>query len=178
MMPRMLNHALTASFADASEQRYSDRRVLRLEAKVATPAGEEGVRVHNLSRTGMLVECVAAVEVGASIEVELPDGKIHRAEIVWADEGLVGCRFEFPLSQATLSAALLRSAPETAADAVATVTAAHAKTLEKLRQTWATEEHRSAANDTRLPMGKRMWVIGGLALAGWAVPAASAWAFF
>lgn len=172
----MLNHALTAVFADASEQRYADRRVLRLDARVATPTGEEGVRVHNLSRTGLLVECVSPVDVGTAIEVELPDGKVHRAEIVWADESLVGCRFEYPLSQASLSAALLRSAPETADDALSFVTASHAQTMQKMRDTWASEDSRGAAQDPRLPMGARMRIIGGLAIAGWAVPAAAAWA--
>lgn len=177
-MPRMLNHALTAVFADASEQRYADRRVLRLDARVATPAGEEGVRVHNLSRTGLLVECLSPIDMGAAIEVELPDGKVHRAEIVWADEGLVGCRFEFPLSQASLSAALLRSSPQAADDALHYVTASHAETLQKMRETWATEGQREAATDSRLPLGTRMRVIGGLAVVGWAVPAAAAWALF
>ena len=41
----MLSNALTASFADSSEQRVSDRRLLRLDARVATTAGRGGVQV-------------------------------------------------------------------------------------------------------------------------------------
>ena len=109
MCGTMLSHALHASFADPADQRVSDRRVLRLEARVASPAGAGGVEVHNLSRTGMLLECTAGAAAGSAIEVELPGGSLHCAEVVWTDEGLFGCRFDKPLTRAQLSAALLRS---------------------------------------------------------------------
>ena len=66
------------------------------------PAGEGGIEVHNLSRTGMLVESTTAVPAGTVLEVELPSGTSHRAKVVWTDEGLFGCRFERPLSRAIL----------------------------------------------------------------------------
>lgn len=174
----MLSHALYASFADNAEQRVSDRRVLRLEARVATPAGEGGIQVHNLSRTGMLVECDSAVPVGSSIEVELPGGTSHRASVVWADEYLFGCRFDEILTQGELSAALLRSAPK-APEQVASQQA-HEQAMARLRDHWGEEEVRNqrAVVEPKLPLGTRLWVILGLGLAGWAVPAAAAWAFF
>jgi hypothetical protein len=174
----MLSHALYASFADNAEQRISDRRVLRLEARVATPSGEGGIEVHNLSRTGMLVECGTSVPVGSTIEVELPGGTSHRASVVWADEHLFGCRFDEVLTQGELSAALLRSAPKTQEQI--SDKAAHDQAMARLREYWGAEEGRqqdAPAND-RLPLGTRLWVMLGLALVGWAVPAAAAWAFF
>ena len=167
----MLSHALHASFADASEQRATDRRILRLEAQAATPGGKGGIQIHNLSRTGMLVESGAAVAVGTDIEVELPGGARHRAEVVWRDADLFGCRFAKPLSQATLSAALLRAAPllPSAADAARTH---ESEALARLRRHWNFEDDAAPANETGLPLGKRMWIIAGLAVAGWAVPTA------
>ena len=133
----MLSHALSASFANPSEHRVSDRRVLRLEARLAMPAGEGGIEVHNLSRTGMLVESTAAVPAGTVLEVELPSGTSHRAKVVWADEGLFGCRFERPLSRASLSAALLRAAPQTLETPEAVLV--QESSMAKLREHWSFE---------------------------------------
>lgn len=172
----MLSHALHASFADSADQRASDRRVLRLEAQVATPAGEGGIQVHNLSRSGLLLEGVTGVAAGAEIEVELPGGTSHRAEVVWADETLFGCRFTTPLTQAQLSAALLRSTPpEAEAGPAEPLTPAEA--LARLREHWGDEPDDEAGlnSDRKLPLGARLWIIGALAATGWAVPAAAAW---
>ena len=169
----MLSHALYASFADSAEQRISDRRVLRLEAHVAGPVGTSGIQVHNLSQTGMLVEGDAAAAVGTTLEVELPGGTTHCAQVVWSDAGLFGCRFNQPLSQAQLSAALLRSAPQ-AADPVTPAPLAQDAALARLREHWDFEAQPAAASARKMPLGKRMWVIGGLGLACWAVPAAAA----
>lgn len=167
----MLSHALYASFADASEQRATDRRVLRLEARAATPAGEGGIQIHNLSRTGMLVEAAAAVPVGTGVEVEMPGGARHRAEVVWSDAELFGCRFIKPLSQATLSAALLRAAPLVPAVAE-TPPLIDNVALARLREHWDFEDSGAIDSESDLPVAKRMRIIFGLALAGWAVPTA------
>ena len=167
----MLSQALHARFADASEQRESDRRVLRLEAQVATPSGENGSQIHNLSRTGMLVQSSADVPVGTGIEVEMPGGTRHRAEVVWRDAQLLGCRFDKPLSQSTLSAALLRAAP--AAPPVAnTALLVDNEALARLREHWDFEHEIAVAEEPKLPMGKRLWAILGLGLASWAIPSA------
>ena len=178
MFAVMLSHALHASFADSADQRASDRRVLRLEARVATPSGEGGIQVHNLSRSGLLLEGVTGVIAGSEIEVELPGGTSHRAEVVWADETLFGCRFVHPLTQAQLSAALLRSAPLEPSAAPKPLTPAEA--LAKLREHWDGEPEPEAiqTSNRHLPLGMRLWIIGGLGLTGWAVPAAAAWAFW
>lgn len=165
----MLTHALPASLADPGEQRATDRRVLRLEARAEGPAGGSGIEVHNLSRTGMLVECPVRLPVGTLLDVALPGGSSHQAEIVWSDESLFGCRFAKPLTKAQLSAALLRAdpLPGGAAAAPSSGDAAFAK----LQEQWPFEDPAPAdAEDKRLPLGKRIWVIGGLATASWSVP--------
>lgn len=169
----MLSHALHASFAENTDKRGSDRRVLRLEARVATPAGEGGIRVHNLSCSGLLLEGVTGVAAGAEIEVQLPGGTSHRAEVIWADETLFGCRFAEPLTQAQISTALLRSEPSQHTPSTPTPLT-QAEALAKLREHWNEEEEPSSARDRRLPVGTRAWIIVGLALGGWAVPVAGA----
>lgn len=171
----MLDLALHAHFAENAEQRGSDRRVLQLEAHAATPAGHGDIRIYNLSRTGMLVESKASVAVGTLIEVEMPGGARHGAEVVWHDADLFGCRFSQPLSQATLSAALLRAAP-----AVPVISEPElwvdTAALAKLREHWQFEDEDEveASQSSTLPLGRRLWVILGLGLASWAVPVALA----
>lgn len=171
----MLSHALSASFADRAEQRVADRRVLRLQAQIATPEGAGGVQVHNLSKTGMLVEASGPVTVGETIEVDLPGGTTHRAEIVWADDALFGCHFAKPLSQAVLSAALLRADPQ-GSDKKALSAPTHRDALAKLDNTWARDLVAATDEESeKLPVGVRFLAISGLALIGWAVPAAAAY---
>ena len=171
----MLMHALTATFAPASNQRDADRRVLRLETQLTIEDARQGALVHNLSKTGMLVSADSAMTVGEKFEIALPDGETYAAEIVWADEGLFGCRFKTPLSQSVLSAALLRSDP--------TPTAAPAKPepliqLERLRQYWISEASDLASGalaTEKLPLATRAWTILGLACAAWVVVTAGAY---
>lgn len=171
----MLSHALHASFQTKADQRVADRRVLRLEARIATETGEGGIRVHNLSRSGLLIEGSAAVAAGAHIEVELPGGTRHRAEVIWADDTLFGCRFANPLTQAQLSAALLRAAPAEPAQDGTVKPLTPPEALAKLRQHWELEPEIGidAAVAEKLSPGKRLWIMFGLSLASWAVPAAA-----
>ena len=87
------------------------RRTLRLETEGALPTGEAArVLVHNVSQTGMLLECGEAIEPGETIAVALPHAGTLEARIVWSSGDLHGCQFDAPVSPATLSAAELRSA--------------------------------------------------------------------
>ncbi|MBX9896861.1 MAG: PilZ domain-containing protein [Qipengyuania sp.] len=176
----MLSHALHAIFADSADQRASDRRVLRLEARVATETGESGLQVHNLSRTGLLLGGAAGVAAGSEIEVELPGGTSHRAQVVWADEALFGCRFTKALTRAQLGAALLRSAPREPAPDAAPRPLTPAEALARLREHWDEEPEPAnvLASERKLPLGTRMWAIAGLGLTGWAVPAVAVWMFW
>ncbi|WP_133364886.1 PilZ domain-containing protein [Qipengyuania sediminis] len=164
----MLTQVLHASVSEPCEQRANDRRVLRLEARAEGPAGGSGIEVHNLSRTGMLVESRIVLAIGTILEVALPGGSEHRAEIVWTDESLFGCRFETPLTKAQLSAAILRADPLPAA---APTPPAADQGLARLQAQWPFEDESDQSDeDQRLPLGKRIWVIGSLATATWSVP--------
>lgn len=93
------------------------RRALRLEALGALPSGDTAdVLVHNISATGLLIECQATLATGERLEVELPHAGPTSAEVVWTSGNYVGCRFDDPISSATLNAAQLRSAVTRSAD--------------------------------------------------------------
>jgi hypothetical protein len=49
--------------------------------------------------------------VGATFEIELPNYGNMRSVVVWNSGEYYGCEFDEPISPATVSAALLQSAP-------------------------------------------------------------------
>ena len=52
--------------------------------------------------------------MGSALEVNLPEAGTTEAEVVWASGDFLGCRFINPVSQAAVSAALLRTDPSAA----------------------------------------------------------------
>ncbi|MGN6499162.1 MAG: helix-turn-helix domain-containing protein, partial [Tsuneonella sp.] len=66
--------------------------------------------VHNASTTGLLIESAEPLAEGERIAIDLPHTGRTMAEVIWSSGRLHGCRFESPVSRATLSAAQLRSA--------------------------------------------------------------------
>ena len=85
-----------------------------LEA-TGTPADGEGVPVtiHNISATGILLECDIPIGVDEELRIELPRAPGTMAHVVWTSGHFAGCRFAAPLDKAVLSAARLRSAVDT-----------------------------------------------------------------
>lgn len=108
--------AIPAHFQETpeTEGRPRDpRRTLSLEVSGAMPSGAMAdVLVHNISATGLLLESRVALDVGEKIEIDLPHAGATLAKVIWASEQLFGCQFHTPVSDATLSAAQLRSAVE------------------------------------------------------------------
>lgn len=101
---------LEDSARDAGKGR-SARRKLRLPIQGSKATGAElGALVHNISATGLLIESDARLEVGETIEINLPHAGGTWAKVIWTSGRLSGCQFGMPVSQATLSAAQLRSA--------------------------------------------------------------------
>ncbi|WP_324698380.1 helix-turn-helix domain-containing protein [Novosphingobium aerophilum] len=89
----------------------AQRRRLLLETQGALASGVEmPVVIHNFSESGMLMESRIDLEIGETIDVELPQAGITRARVVWASGKLYGCAFDAPISSSVLSAAQLRSA--------------------------------------------------------------------
>lgn len=88
------------------------RRTLRLEAMGETTGGQAAaVTIHNISTTGLLLETIAALAVGEAIDVDLPHTGKTRANVIWVSGSFHGCAFDTPITQAALSAALLRGEP-------------------------------------------------------------------
>lgn len=89
------------------DRRRSVRRALRL----GLDAGERGesVTIHDLSLTGALLETSVPMLVGATFEVELPQGSPVEASVVWNSGEYYGCQFVLPITPSVLSAALLKA---------------------------------------------------------------------
>lgn len=101
---------------ESPNRRAAPRHRISLTAEGASISPEsigglEKVVVHSLSRTGALIEGDFSMEVGADIDVCLPDSGSVRSKVVWADKTLFGCEFEKPISNASLKRALLRAEP-------------------------------------------------------------------
>ena len=91
-------------------ERESRLRVM-LEATGAAASGAAvAVTVHNISASGMLLECGQPLAVNEALSVDLPGAPDCQAVVRWASGRLFGCQFDSPLPRGTLSAAQLRSA--------------------------------------------------------------------
>jgi hypothetical protein len=95
----------------APDRRSAERRKLRLGSSLE--ATGEHVLIHDISPGGMLIETSAALAPFDALELELPNNGPTRALIIWNSGRYYGCAFSEPISKATVSAALLRSAPAT-----------------------------------------------------------------
>lgn len=103
----------------SGKSREPRRRIL-LETLGALPTGGAAdVTVHNISATGMLIECWHALAIGEKLVIDLPDAEATGAKVVWSSGRLHGCQFDKPVSKAVLSAAQLRSAVGQAVDGTA-----------------------------------------------------------
>lgn len=94
----------------AVESRVGERRKLKLDAAGASSSeGPVNVVVHDLSETGLLLQTTAQLSIGEKIEVALPHAGPTAASVVWGSNDFFGCRFEKPISRATVSASQLQS---------------------------------------------------------------------
>jgi transcriptional regulator with XRE-family HTH domain len=107
---------------DGEKRQRDQRRRLLLDAEgKSVSGGAAAVSIHNLSATGLLIECEAKLEEGEAIAIDLPQAGRTLATVVWSSGRLHGCQFARPLGKAALSAAELQGAdaraPFTPADA-------------------------------------------------------------
>jgi transcriptional regulator with XRE-family HTH domain len=90
------------------------RLQLSLEATGTSGGGVVSpVSIHNISATGMLMECADPIGVDEELGIDLPGAPGATAVVVWSSGRFHGCRFAVPLGKSTLSAARLQSAFET-----------------------------------------------------------------
>src|SRR5689334_23686740 len=94
---------------DQADERGAVRRLLNLHVGSQYLDAEAVVLIHNLSQNGLLIETLAPLKLGETIEVELPEAGATPARIVRSDGDHYGCRFIEPISKGSVSAALLRS---------------------------------------------------------------------
>jgi hypothetical protein len=155
------------SVADARGLRGDPRHQLRLPVEGSTvPAC--GALIHNLSRTGMLIETTDDLAVGETIQVELPHAGVLQAEVVWHSERLFGCQFHQAISKAAVSAALLRSPAPVPGPAELPPLAEAVAPQDPSPEGWDRGDVDSAGV-RRLPARTRLMVIAGLSIACWAV---------
>ena len=107
------------SAPQAQDRRAGENRTrLKLLSGIAGNSGPKSdAMVLNISATGLLLQASQELSVGQRITVEIPMAGDCAAEVVWCSDNLFGCRFIAPLGKGVLSAAQLRSMPETNEDA-------------------------------------------------------------
>ena len=82
---------------------------MRLAASTQTESGATNGLIHDLSENGLSLETDAVLNIGETVLVDLPFIGATEGKIIWKEDKLYGCEFLEPISNATLSAALLRS---------------------------------------------------------------------
>lgn len=97
---------------DAQEARTAHRRQLCLtvHARGETDQATEAT-VRDLSANGLLIETSLPLTLDSVLRIDLPDAQSTEAQVVWASGRFYGCEFVRPVTQSTISAALLRAKP-------------------------------------------------------------------
>lgn len=97
----------------SENRRAADRRKLHLEAQGTTSLSDSTtVLIQDISRTGLLLETSAELSNGETIEIELSGRPGVVAVVKWSSGNFYGCEFTPPVSDAVVSAALLRAPPK------------------------------------------------------------------
>jgi hypothetical protein len=105
----------------ALDSRAADRRSLKLAARSHSAAtGELHVVIHNLSRTGLLIEAPeGTLTVGDALSIHVPEDGVAESKVVWESGRFFGCEFRAPISRAALSGSLLQGEPRVPASGAA-----------------------------------------------------------
>jgi hypothetical protein len=152
----------------STDRRSSPRRKLCLSRSL--PASGDAVTIHDFSCTGMLIETIAELGPFDRLQIDLPEVGLTQAIIIWSSGQYYGCEFTEPVSQAAISAAMLRSSPtrsnrsawvELARPSV-TPTAAEVPTRQD-------DDKGSRPGDDMAPLSVRLRVILGSAIVLWAL---------
>ena len=129
--------AIAAHFEETPEGQRREReprRRLLLDTACKSVSGDAAtVLIHNLSATGLLIECEAALETGEAIAIDLPQAGPTLATVVWSSGRFHGCHFARPLGKAALTAAELHGAVEGRANLAPAEEEPFAQRLQRLR---------------------------------------------
>ena len=98
------------------DSRAAARRSLKLAARSHSAAtGELRVVIHNISRSGLLVEAPqGTLGVGDSLFIDVPETGAAESKVVWESDRFFGCEFRSAISQGAVSGALLQGEPAAA----------------------------------------------------------------
>lgn len=95
------------------EDRRSDRRVVNLAADLRAPgAALAEAEVANISSEGVMIRTRLDVEIGSCVWLKLPGFEALKCQVVWAEDGGIGCRFLTPLYDLTLEMILAPPPPK------------------------------------------------------------------
>jgi hypothetical protein len=123
----------------------------------------------------MLIETGAELTPFDGLEIELPQVGITQAVVVWSSGRFYGCQFKERISQAAVSAALLRSPPTVQNDLARAPLQSPAGTPAFSAQSPEEPEAYSDSDEEKAPYGVRLRVILGSAVVLWALIIWSAW---
>ena len=99
--------AARIEYPSSLERRTRVRLKLLLQS-TSFGAGDEVV-IHDISPTGMLIAAGSVLSDFEELEINIPRAGSVKARVVWNSGNYFGCQFEQPITQAAISAALLRS---------------------------------------------------------------------
>lgn len=93
------------------DERGEDRNKLLFHAEIDQGSGAVvPARVHNVSRTGFLIEIHSDLPIGSQIGIDFADVAAPVADVVWSSDSFYGCQFHEPISKADLQA-IVSSSP-------------------------------------------------------------------
>lgn len=142
------------------DARTNSRRQLNLRVSAREPASSSIlVVVRNLSISGLLIETDEKLAIGDVIEFELPVAGCRLASVVWMGSNQFGCKFSEPISQGSVSAALLQSPIE--GRAWPDLGSEPAEDFE------LGSDADNTSND--LPISAKFWIIVSLTIVSWGV---------
>jgi hypothetical protein len=95
--------------AESTDRRRAGRRTVRLDVSAQSATAESTIMIRNISRTGLLVETKAALSVGETFMLVLPEVGPAPARVKWQKGRRFGCEFLSPVTAAAISAALLKT---------------------------------------------------------------------
>ncbi|TWJ09239.1 helix-turn-helix domain-containing protein [Altererythrobacter ishigakiensis] len=94
----------------SDDRRNGNRIQLYLATRGLLPEGKQAnVEIHNISVTGLLLETNLPLNTGSRLDVDLPHSGPTGARVVWVGDGVFGCAFDQPISEAELGAVQLKS---------------------------------------------------------------------
>ncbi|MCP5379304.1 MAG: PilZ domain-containing protein [Novosphingobium sp.] len=106
MFPKI---AQISSPVPSAERRGAERRIITFGFDTEDTQNRNRILILNLSRTGLLLQTSAELQVGEEIQIAIPEAGAVNAKVVRQDGDQFGAMFELPITKAAVSAVLLVS---------------------------------------------------------------------